>query len=240
MTDDTIYTLRPELYDIIYARKDYRAEVLRLAELLGSLGVRPGSRLLEAACGTGNHLVHLQHIYSMSGFDLSPGMLHFAAEKAPQVPLFAADMTSFTVDARFDGLLCLFSSIGYLLDEQALSRAARAFAAAVRPGGALIVEPWFAPEDWRVGFPHMLQHDTPDLKIARVNTTAREGDMALFDMHWLVAPRGTPVQHFVEHHRMWLCPRDTMKRVFSEAGFDVRFEPEGALKDRGLFVGTCR
>ncbi len=240
MIDDTIYTLRPELYDIIYARKDYRGEALRLAEMLGNLGVRPGSRVLEAACGTGNHLVHLQHIYAMAGFDKSPGMVRFAAQKAPKVPLFAADMTSFTVEEPFDALLCLFSSIGYLMNEQALSQAAQAFAAAVRPGGALIIEPWFAPEDWRVGLPHMLQHDTPELKIARVNTTAREGDVAIFDMHWLVAPEGQPVEHFVEHHSMWLCPRETMQRVFSEAGLDMRFEPDGLLKGRGLFLGTRR
>lgn len=240
MTDDTIYATRPELYDAIYAWKDYRGEVIRLAELLGSLGVRPGSSVLEAACGTGSHLQHLRHLYAVSGFDLNAGMVAFAAAKVPDAPLFTADMRRFAVAAPVDALLCLFSGIGYLLDEAALRACAHAFAAAVRPGGALIVEPWLEPEAWAVDRPFMTLHDKPELRIARVNTTDREGDIAVMDMHWLVGRKGHPVEHFVEHHRMWLCPRQTMRAAFEEAGFTTRFEPDGLMKDRGLFLGVRR
>lgn len=240
MPDDTIYAARPELYDAIYAWKDYAGEVIRLAERLGQLGVKPGSRVLEAACGTGNHLVHLQHIYAVSGFDKSAGMAGIAADKVPRASVFVSDMTDFSVDPPVDALLCLFSSVGYLLDEASLDAAARAFAAAIRPGGALIVEPWLAPESWVVDRPMMTLHDKPDLRIARVSTSGRDGDHALLEMQWLVAAKGRPIEHFVEHHRMWLCPRDTMRGVFDSAGFDIRFEPDGLLKDRGLFLGTRR
>lgn len=240
MSDDTIYARRPELYDAIYSFKDYRAEVIRLAELLGELGIAPGARVLEAGCGTGNHLVHLRHIYSASGFDLNPGMARIASEKAPNASVFAADMTAFTVHPPVDAILSLFSSIGYLLDEEALRAAARSFAAAIRPGGALIVEPWLTREAWVEGRPHMATYDRPDLKLARVNISGREGDHSVMAMHWLVGRPGEPVEHFVEHHRLWMCPRPTMLRAFADAGFDVRFEPDGLLKDRGLFLGVRR
>ncbi len=236
----TIYATRAELYDVIYAWKDYRAETLRIAEHLGALGVRPGSRILEAACGTGNHLEHLRHIYDVSGFDLNQPMVDVAWAKLPGVPLRVADMSNFTVDHPYDALLCLFSSIGYLPGESALRAAARAFAAAVRPGGALIVEPWIAPEDWVVDRPFMTVHDKPDLRLCRMNTSGRDGAYAVMDMHWLVGRKGHPVEHFVEHHRMWMCPRETMRAVFEDAGFTTRFESDGFTRDRGLFLGVRR
>jgi len=237
---DTIYATRPELYDAIYAWKDYPAEVVRLAALLGQLGVAPGSRVLEAACGTGGHLAHLQHVYDVTGFDLNPGMAAIAATKVPARRVFTADMTSFTVQAPVDALLCLFSSIGYLPDLAAVRAAAKAFAAAVRPGGALVVEPWLAPSDWANDRPFMTLYDKPELRIARVNTSAQDGEHAVMDMHWLVARKGHAVEHFVEHHRLWLCPRETMREAFEDAGFTTRFEPDGLLKDRGLFIGQRR
>lgn len=236
---DTIYATRPELYDAIYDWKDYPAEVVRLPALLGQLGVTPGSRVLEAACGTGGHLVHLQHIYDVSGFDLNAGMSAIAATKVPG-RVFTADMTSFTVQEPVDALVCLFSSIGYLPGLDAVRAAAHAFAAAVRPGGALVVEPWLAPADWVNDRPFMTVYDKPELRVARVNTSAEDGEHSVMDMHWLVARKGHPVEHFVEHHRLWLCPRDTMRAAFEDAGFTTRFEPDGLLKDRGLFIGLRR
>jgi len=237
----TIYATRAELYDAIYAWKDYRAEVVRLAELLGGLGVRPGSRVLEAACGTGNHLTHLRHIYTVAGFDLNAPMVERARVKLPGVPLWVGDMAEpQSTGAPYDALLCLFSSIGYLQDEATLRRAAHAFAAVVAPGGALVVEPWLAPEAWLLDRPFLTLHDKPELRLARMNTSGREGDHAVMDMHWLVGIPGRPVEHFVEHHRLWLCPRDRMRAAFEDAGFDTRFDPDGLMKDRGLFLARRR
>lgn len=240
MADDTLYARFPELYDAIYSFKDYAAEARRLVELLGELGVPPGARVLEAGCGTGSHLVHLRHHFRMSAFDLHPGMARIAAEKAPGVPVFAADMRSFRVDEPVDALLSLFSGIGYLLDEGALREAAAAFAAALRPGGVLVVEPWLEPGAWRDGNAHMTTCDRPGLKAARLNVSRTEGELSVLDFHWLIARPGQAVEHRVETHRLWLCPRERMAGVFTDAGFDVRFEPDGLLPDRGLFIGRRR
>lgn len=148
-----LYSDRAELCDAIYAFKDYAAEAARLAAILESLHVGPGSRLLEGACGTGNHLVHLRRTYSVDGFDRSPEMVAVARDKAPDARLWAADLRDFAVASPYDGFLCLFSSIGYLLDEAALRACAEACARAVRPGGALIVEPWLTADRWDTGRP---------------------------------------------------------------------------------------
>lgn len=235
MSGEWIHDRRAELYDRVYAWKDYASEAARLRETLSTLGVGPGSRVLEAACGTGNYLVHFKDHYEASGFDLHQGMLTQARRKLPDTTLWTADMRDLQVDAPYDALLCLFSSIGYLLDEASLAAAARCFAAALRPGGALVVEPWLTVEQWSVGRPHLVAAHSPELHLARGNIAERDGEMAVMEMHWLIIPQGGPVEHLVDRHVMWLCPRETMRRVFEEAGFEVRFDPDGL--GRGLFLG---
>ena len=232
-----MYAGRAALYDLIYNWKDYAAEAALLAEILAAHGVAPGARILEAACGTGNHLLHLRGQFAVAGFDLHDEMLAVARPKLPGVPLFQADMTALSVREPYDALLCLFSSIGNLCDTHALRAAAAAFARALRPGGVLLVEPWFTAEQWDDGRPTGQLYSTPDLVLARVSMAGRDGDLALFDLSWLVAARGRPVEHFVERHRMWLCPRETMRAAFEEAGFKVHFDPDGLGTGRGLFIG---
>lgn len=235
-----IYEDRAELYDAVYAWKDYAADAVRLVALLEAIGVPRGGRVLEAAVGTGGHAAHLRELYDVEGFDLSEGMLAVARRKLPGVRLWQADLRAFAVDEPVDALLCLFSSIGYLLDEQALRQAASAMARAVRPGGALIVEPWFTAEQIDVGRPSLQTVDQPDLKIARVSTVWLEGEIFVNPIQYLVARRGQPLEHFEEEHRLWCAPRELQLRVLDEAGFDVRDQPDGLTPGRGLLLGVRR
>ena len=124
MQREALYGERADLYDAIYHWKDYGAECERLRDVLLAEGVTDGAQVLEAACGTGGHLEKLRQWYAMSGFDRSPDMLRVASTKLGPEGLFEADMVTFeAVDAPFDAVLCLFSSIGYLLDEQSLQAA---------------------------------------------------------------------------------------------------------------------
>lgn len=240
MSSESQYTSLASVYDAIYHWKDYAAEAARLREILHAAGIPDGSRVLEASCGTGEHLRLLRERFQMEGFDLHEEMLAQARPKLPGLRLWQADMRDFEVDQPFDALLSLFSSIGYLRDEAALRQAAARFAAALRPGGLLVVEPWFVAENWDTGRPSLQTYSSPDLYLARATVAEREGDLAIMDMHWLIARRGQPVEHLVDRHEMWMCPHEQMLRVFDECGFTARFEPDGFTRGRGLFFGTRR
>ena len=236
----SMYGDRAHLYDLLYHFKDYPAEALALRALLVSEGVAEGGRVLEAACGTGIHLKLLSSHFQVSGFDLNEGMLGVARGRLPEARLWRADMAAFSVDEPQDAIVSLFSSIGYLTDEASLQAAAACFYAALRPGGLLVVEPWLTPEQWREGLPSLQTYDSPSLKLARGTVGSREGDLSVMDMHWLVVQQGRPVEHFVDRHRLWLCPRSQMAAIFEGAGFEVDYLEPGLPKGRGLFVGRRR
>ncbi len=224
-------------YDRLYWWKDYRAESERVRDVLRREGVADGGRVLDAACGTGAHLVHLREWFDVAGFDGSLSMLAVAMDKLPGVRLWDAELTEFSVREPFDAVVCLFSSIGYLLDEASLRASAARFAAAVRPGGVVLVEPWFTPEAWHDGRPSVQTYDSEDLKLVRATVAQTHRGVSVMDMHWLVVERGQPVRHYVDHHELWLCPHEVLVSAFQDAGFDARFEPDGLMDGRGLLIG---
>lgn len=230
-----MYTDRAELYDLIYHWKDYRKEADTLRSLLHAEGIPDGSRVLEVACGTGAYLLPLSEHFRVAGCDLNEGMINVARRKLPGVPLWTVDMRELAVDEPYDAVLCMFSSIGYLLDEASLRRAAAAFARATRPGGLVVIEPWIDASIYTVGRPNLQTYDGPDLKLARATLSGREGDVAVMPMYWTVVPRGGPVEQFVDEHRLWFCPNEVMRRAFHDAGVAIE-QLEGGL-GRGLWVG---
>jgi glycine/sarcosine N-methyltransferase len=114
-----------------------------LDPLLQAHGVR---RVLDAACGTGRHAIALaQRGYQVSGADLSAAMV----ERARQNAAAARSDAEFVVagfgqlaalEGAFDALLCLGNSLPHLLTSSALTSALADFAAALRPGGLLVVQ----------------------------------------------------------------------------------------------------
>ena len=137
---------RAELYDAIYASKDYRAEVQQLATLIRQ--DRPGApSVLDVACGTGEHAQWLttDHGFSVDGIDLDDALLAVARRKVPAGRFMRADMEHFDLGRRYDAVLCLFSSIAYLVTLERVGQALDCFRRHVVPDGVVVVEPWFEP-----------------------------------------------------------------------------------------------
>jgi SAM-dependent methyltransferase len=231
-----MFSRSADLYDALYATlKDYEAEVAQLRELIAERVPR-ARRLLDVACGTGKHLELLREHFEVAGLDLDPELLAIARERVAGVELHEGDMAAFDLGRRFDVVACLFSSIGYVRDEERLHAAIAAMAAHLEPGGLLVVEPWLPPEAWKEGHVAMLTLDEPERKIVRMNRADRDGDVSVIDFHYLV---GTPesVEHFTEHHELGLFTDEQYRDAFAAAGLAVEHDPQG-LMGRGLYLGS--
>jgi len=229
-----MYERSSRYYDRIYASKDYAGEAEKLASWIDRELRTSGRRLLDVACGTGRHLEHLKARFDAEGLDLSPALLDIARARNPELTFYCADMRTFALDARYDVITCLFSSIGYMTTRADLNRAIARMADHLVSGGLLLVEPWFVPEAWKPNTVHALFIDDLELKIARVNTSLTKGRISVFDLHHLIGtPQGT--EHLVEHHELGLYTVDEMTEAFAAAGLDVRYDAEG-LTGRGLHI----
>jgi SAM-dependent methyltransferase len=237
MDNQALYRDLAKYYDLIYHRKDYAEEASELKRLFSKYKKSAGMRLLDVACGTGLHIKHLKDEYDCTGIDVNEEILRVARRNVEDVEFIQADMTSFDLGRRFDVITCLFSSIGYVKTLENLEKTYRCFADHLVEGGAVFVEPWFTKEAYSVGGAWMTTYDGEDVKIARLNVSEIDGDVSVMDMHYLIAERDMGVKHYVDRHELGLFGVDETLRIMEEAGLESRYEAEGLMPGRGLYIG---
>lgn len=230
------------VYDLIYegAGKDYAAEAATLQKLIRTR--HPTARaLLDVACGTGGHLVHLGQWFDVTGIDIDAAMLAEARRKAPDVPLIRADMRTFALHRRFDAIVCLFSSIGYMASTDDLYAAVSRLAAHLAPGGVLVVDGWIRPDSWiEPGTVHAEATHREGVAVARVGRSRRDGRKTYLEMHHLVGTLAG-VDYVVDHHELTLFEPHEYEDAFAAAGLavDVVASPMQG-RDRYVAVASPR
>jgi SAM-dependent methyltransferase len=224
-----------ELYDAIYHFKNYQRESEHLHNLIGRL-VSGARTLLDVACGTGEHGKFLKQYYAVDGIDLNNSYLEAARTKNPSGKYRSADMTDFDLGLRYDVVTCLFSAIGYVKTAESVERAIASMARHVRPGGALLVEPWFPPDRWKPGTISINTGETQDGLVCRLALSRRQDKLSIISLHYLHGTRHG-VRYYTEHLELGLFSKEEMAHSFHRAGMHVSYEPEGLI-GRGLYIGT--
>lgn len=225
-------------YDDIYGTmgKDYAAETDKLRAFIEKYKRIDGNTLLDVACGTGTHAGLLSQYYNVEGMDLNANMLKVARQKHPELRFTRGDMSDFDLGRQFDIVTCLFSAIGYMRTKTELNKAIRSMSRHLLPGGVVLVEPWFTPEQWTVGRVSTILVDKPDVKIVRMSHSRKKGTISLLDFHYLVG-NAKGIKQIIEHHEFGLFSHAEYMNAFSRAGLDVIHDPEG-VDGRGLYIGT--
>ena len=163
-------------------------------------------------------------------------MLKIARQSFPDVIFHHADMLDFKLRRRFDVITCLFSSVGYVRTIRRLNQAIQNMSNHLKTGGILIVEPWFAPKDWKAGTMHLTVVDQPHQKIVRINVSELKGAISILNFHYLVAtPKG--VKYFYERHELGLFTPEEYQQAFQRAGLEVHHNKYG-IDGRGLYIAS--
>lgn len=128
-----------EEYLLLYPHRD-EEDAERLVDLLTrTVGLQPGWRVLDVACGTGRHGAAFRSRGArVVGLDLSQHLLQ-RAQGAARLPVIRSDVRRIPVRPRtMDLTVNLFTSFGYFDSDAEHGRALREMVATVVPGG------WFA------------------------------------------------------------------------------------------------
>ena len=225
-------------YDEIYTSmgKDYSKESAKTHKLIQKYLNTKGKSLLDVGCGTGHHAGILSRNYQVEGLDLDPNILSIARKKYPKIRFHKGDMVNFKLTKKFDVIVCVFSAIGYVRTKPNLNKAIQTMTQHLLPGGVMLIEPWFSPDEWHTGGVFTVHVNKPDLKITRMSHSSIKGNISLLDFQYLI---GTPkgIQHSVEQHQLGLFYKKDYLEAFYKAGLKVIHNSKG-LDGRGLYIGT--
>jgi ubiquinone/menaquinone biosynthesis C-methylase UbiE len=237
MIGKNMFSKSAQYYDEIYASidKDYAAEASKAHEFIQKHTQTKGKQLLDVACGTGFHASLLSKYYQVEGLDLDAKMLAVAKKKHPKIRFHQGDMTDFNLKNQFDVIVCLFSSIGYVRTKSRLQEAIKTMSGHLLPGGVLLIEPWFTPEQWNPGRAFMTQVNKPDLKIVRMSYSGQRGKISILEFQYLVGT-SKGIEHSLEIHELGLFTHKEYMDAFKATGLSVTHDAEG-LDGRGLYIG---
>jgi ubiquinone/menaquinone biosynthesis C-methylase UbiE len=141
-TTETWDALFNEFYLRAYAADERDAEAAAQALAAARLaGCPEGGEVIDVPCGFGRHSIPLAEAgYRVTGVDRSPTLLEEARRRGRGPEFVQADYRELPFpDARFDAALNLFTSLGYLGDDED-TRALTEIHRVLRPGGRLVIE----------------------------------------------------------------------------------------------------
>lgn len=224
-----------DYYDLIYSTfKDYPAEARGIAALLRKL--HPHCRsILDVACGTGEHARLLAADgFEVDGLDLDPAFVRIARQKHPAGRFFEADMSDFHLPHRYDAVVCLFSSIGYLKTMESITAALRCFREHLAEGGIVLVEPWFPPGVLKAGQLSVKTGEADGVRATRTSHLELDGRLSRILFDYEIDDHGT-TRKASEVHELAMFTTEEMMSAFQAAGLEATHAPKG-LTDRGMFV----
>jgi ubiquinone/menaquinone biosynthesis C-methylase UbiE len=232
-----MYSKSAKYYDAIYGAvgKNYPAEAKIVRKFIQEYKQSNGNSLLDVGCGTGIHANLLSKKYQVEGLDIDPKMLSVAQKNYPKIKFQQGDMVNFKLQRKFDIIVCLFSAVGYVKTKSRFQRTIKNMSQHLLPGGVVLVEPWFTPNQWHPGRVYVTEVKTPDAKIVRMSHSSQKGNTSIIEFQYLI---GTPkgIERDTEILEMGLFAKKEYLDAFRLAGLKVVHDPIG-LDGRGLYIG---
>ena len=143
------------------------------------LDLKPGSSVLDLCCGQGRHSVNLaKRGFKVTGLDLNPDYVELAQQAARArnvtIETVAADMRNIPFENKFDAIVNMYSSFGYLESEAEDLKVLESAAKALKRGGSLLLDmlnrEWaidnYIQNDWHTGEDGTLYVERRDLDLA--------------------------------------------------------------------------
>lgn len=147
------------LFDNIATRYDFIRTLIFVGQTsrwyrkaLSDLDLKPGDKVLDVGCGTGESTRYLSRLYqgvAVEGMDISPGMLAVAQRHDPGGIYFEGDVCAIPrVESSYNMVITCFTFRNFPDHETSIFEMLRV----LRPGGCLLILDHFHPEKplwWR-------------------------------------------------------------------------------------------
>jgi SAM-dependent methyltransferase len=206
-----------------------------LLGFLKELGILPGGRLIDAACGTGGISVLLAKAgYAVTGMDISPQMLSQAAEKASRmgtaVTFVCQDIRAMKVHRPADGILCCCDGVNYLLTDDDFLNFLRSAHRGLKKGGALLFD-ISSSQKLLAMDGQFYGEETEDSAYLWSNSVNKAGTVITMDLTLFTQEAGGLFRRSHEVHRQRIWTEEQILQLLSQAGYECRGVYEAFTRD---------
>jgi SAM-dependent methyltransferase len=131
-------------YDLLnLKKKDYRGEVMRIADVFADLSTAKLKRVLEIGCGTGNHTVHLCDIADeVVACDIDPEMVNLAVAKLEHLNAIVYPSVKDVPNCDFQLCVMMWHVLNYFPDIITVADVFSDVYRKLEPGGLIMFDMW--------------------------------------------------------------------------------------------------
>jgi len=220
--------------DFLAEPADYEQEVAHYADMVRQHASPPVHTLLHLGCGAGGQDLFFKRNFSVTGVDLSIGMLDKARAKNPEIEYIEGDMRTNRLDRKFDAVV-IPDSIDYIATPGGLQQVIHTAALHLRKGGVLLVVCSTAEQFRNNNFVYTGEKGDVHVTLFENNYTSPSApqthEITLF---YLIRQRGQ-LKTYSEHIVAGLFPQASWEAVFTEAGLTVYSQDLFGSYDQYLF-----
>jgi SAM-dependent methyltransferase len=174
--------------------------------------------MLHLGCGAGAHDFHFKKHFSLTGVDISEGMLSIAKKRNPEVTYVQGDMRTVNLEKKFD-IVIIPDSIAYMTTIEDLTAAIKTAALHMNPNGVILIVAHLKEEFRNNNFVYTGEK-------ADIHVTVFENNYIISDsmyessVFYLIRENGQRSVH-EEVHTLGLFTKDQWMLVFKECGIKV-------------------
>ncbi len=191
-------------------------------DIMNLLNLTPGSTILDLCCGYGRHAIPLAlQGYQVTGLDLSDIFLQQAQATAKQqgveVRWIQSDMRTIPFENEFDAIINIFTSFGYLQDEDEDQRVLQQVQKALKPGGKFLLETVHQARVVRTTSPHGITRYSDDLIVLEerhIDLLTSRNEVRVSLLH----PQGKRTEH---RQSMRIYTLTELVRMLEHAGLQI-------------------
>jgi len=205
---------------ILMSPEDGEKEAGKFVEIIRKRAKNKVKTLLHFACGGGIYDYTFKKYFTVTGVDISPGMLEVARNLNPKVVYHEGDMRRFKLDEKFDAV-AIPDSIGYMTTLDDLRSTIINACGHLKPGGILLITATIAEQFKENNFVYTGSRDNVEITVFENNyITDAERTTYEATIIYLIRRKGKLEIH-TDVHKFGLFSRDTWLGLFKEQGLEV-------------------
>lgn len=213
---------------------DYEEETLIYIDIINRTTTRPPHTLLHLGSGAGGHDYFFKRHFTVTGVDLSPGMLDRARQKHPDIEYLEGDMRTIRLNRQFDAVV-IPDSIDYMITPDDLKQTIDTASVHLEPGGVLLVVAKTEESFQNNNFAYTGEKNGVHVTLFENNyinpSLPNKYEATLV---YLIRQKGELTVH-TDHHLLGLFPEATWTKLFNDAGLSIQKTSLDGIYDPYLF-----